>query len=91
MKLTNILPAIGLVVLFSSSGFAQEPTSKTELITHLEEVQKDCEWKTRNLTGGPKGKMLLHKRTMDDVLEQLKAGEPVDPKKIDKALEVHPG
>jgi len=45
--------------------------------------------KTRNLTGGPKGKMLLHKKTIDDVLEQLKAGQTVDPRKIEKALEVH--
>jgi len=33
--------------------------------------------------------MLLHKKTIDDVLEQLKAGQTVDPRKIEKALEVH--
>lgn len=61
-----------------------------EMIDHLEEAARDCDWKARNLTGAPKGKMLLHKRTMDDVLEGLKAGREVDTRKLEEALKVHP-
>ena len=90
MKSKHFLPAIGLAVLFSSFGFAQEPITRIELIDHLEEALRDCDWKARNLTGAPKGKMLLHKRTMDDVLERLRAGREVDSKKLEEALKVHP-
>ncbi|HXG50815.1 MAG TPA: hypothetical protein VNN77_05330 [candidate division Zixibacteria bacterium] len=82
--------SIALVLLTAVSGQAR-PRSAEELIAFLEEAQKDCEWKTRNLTGGPKGRMLLHKRIMDDVLERLKAGQPVDPRKLEQALAVHGG
>ena len=90
MKFKHILPAIGLAALFSSAGYAREPLTTVELIDHLDEAARDCDWKARNLTGAPKGRMLLHKRTMDDVLEQLKAGREVDPRKLEEALKVHP-
>jgi hypothetical protein len=90
MKSKSILPAVALVLVFSSSGFARDPMTGTELINHLEEAARDCDWKTRNLTGAPKGKMLLHKRTMEDVLDGLKAGRVVDSKKLEEALKVHP-
>jgi hypothetical protein len=90
MKSKYILPAIAFVFALSSSGFAQEPITVIELIDHLEEAVRDCDWKTRNLTGAPKGKMLLHKRTMEDVLDGLKAGRVVDSRKLEEALKVHP-
>ena len=90
MKSKYILPAIALVFVVSSSGFAREPITIIELIDHLEEALRDCGWKTRNLTGAPKGKMLLHKRTMEDVLDDLKAGRIVDSRKLEEALTAHP-
>ena len=90
MKAKHLLPAIALVLVFSSSGFARDPITVLELIDHLEEAARDCDWKTRNLTGAPKGKMLLHKRTMEDVLDGLKAGRVVDSRKLEEALKVHP-
>jgi hypothetical protein len=90
MKSKHILPAIALVFVFSSPGFSREPITVIELIDHLEEAVRDCDWKTRNLTGAPKGKMLLHKKTMEDVLDGLKAGREVDSRKLEKALKVHP-
>ena len=90
MKSKYIFPAIAFVFALSSSGFAQEPITVIELIDHLEEAVRDCDWKTRNLTGAPKGKMLLHKRTMEDVLDGLKAGRVVDSRKLEEALKVHP-
>lgn len=89
MKTKTLYLTIVMLLLASAPGQTQVQPTNIELIAHLEEAQRDCEWKTRNLTGGPKGKMLLHKKTMDDVLEQLKAGQTVDPRKIEKALEVH--
>jgi hypothetical protein len=76
-------------LLASSLGFAREPLTIIEVIDELEEGIRDCDWKTRNLTGAPKGKMLLHKKTMDDALEGLKKGREVDPKKLEEALKIH--
>jgi len=90
MRFKQILPVIGLAALFSSTGYAKESLTTVELIDHLDEAARDCDWKARNLTGAPKGRMLMHKRTMDDVLEQLKAGREVDPRKLEEALKVHP-
>jgi len=90
MKTKHILLALALVLVVSSSGSAQEPITVIELIDHLEEAVRDCDWKARNMTGAPKIKMLLHKRTMEDVLEALRAGRAVDPKKLETALKVHP-
>lgn len=90
MKSKHILLAVALALVFSSAGYAQGPITVIELIDHLDEALRDCEWKARNLTGAPKGKMLLHKRTMDDVLEALKAGREVDSRKLEQALKGHP-
>ena len=89
MKTKNMLPAMALVLVFSSSGLAREPITVIELIDHLEEALSNCSWKTRNMTGAPQGKMLLHKRTMEDVLDALKAGREVDPRKLERALKDH--
>lgn len=90
MKTKHILLALALVLVVSSSGSAQEPITVIELIDHLEEAVRDCDWKARNMTGAPKIKMLLHKRTMEDVLEALRAGRVVDSRKLETALKVHP-
>ena len=90
MKSKHILLAIALALVFASSGSAQEPITVIELIDHLDEAVRDCDWKARNMTGAPKLRMLLHKRTMDDVLEALKAGRVVDSRKLEEALKGHP-
>ena len=89
MKANNILIAVGLALLMSSPGLAQGPITVIELIDHLDEAVSDCDWKARNLTGAPKLGMLMHKRTMEDVLEGLKAGREVDSSKIEQALKGH--
>lgn len=90
MKFTFTATAFALSLLLSSPTFAREPLTVTEMIDHLEELLRDCTWKTRNLTGGPLGKMLLHKKTMEDVLEGLKEAREVDSRKLEEALKVHP-
>ena len=89
MKPKHILLAVSLALVMSSSGFAREPITVIELIDHLDEAVRDCDWKARNLTGAPKLKMLMHKRTMEDVLEALRAGREVDSRKLEEALKVH--
>ena len=68
---------------------AQEPTAKTALVSRLESAKQDCAWKARNLKGAPQANMLLHQRLMENVLEQLKAGQGVDQHKIDRAFAGH--
>ena len=89
MKAKHIFLAVGLTLVMSSSGLAQGPITVIDMIDHLDEAVKDCDWKARNLTGAPKLKMLMHKRTMEDVLEALRAGREVDSKKLEEALKVH--
>ena len=89
MKAKYILLAVSLALAMSSSGLAQEPITVIELIDHLDEAVRDCDWKARNMTGAPKLRMLMHKRTMDDVLEALKAGRVVDSRKLEEALKGH--
>lgn len=90
MKSKYILPAIALVFIFSSSGFARGPMTGIELINHLEAAARECDRKARNLTGAPKGKMLLHKRTIEDALDAFKVGREVETRKLENALKVHP-
>jgi len=90
MKSKHILLALAFALVFASSGSAQEPITVIELIDHLEETLRDCDWKARNMTGAPKLRMLMHKRTMEDVLEALKAGRVVDSRKLEEALKGHP-
>lgn len=89
MKAKHIFLAVGLTLVMSSSGLAQGPITVIDMIDHLDEAVKDCDWKARNLTGAPKLKMLMHKRTMEDVLEALRAGREVDSRKLEEALKVH--
>ena len=89
MKAKYILLALSLALAMCSSGFAQGRITVIELIDHLDEAVSDCDWKARNLTGAPKLGMLMHKRTMEDVLEGLKAGREVDSSKIEQALKGH--
>ena len=91
MKTKLLLATMLGTLLTSTAATAQQSTGNTELIARLERVRQDCEWKTRTLKGGPQGSMLLHQRMMDNVLEQLKAGQSVDPQKIQKAFENHSG
>lgn len=91
MKFRHFAGAVALSVLFSSPAVPREPLTVIEMIDHLEETLADCKWTTRNLKGAPLGRMLLHKKTMEDVLEALKAGAVVEPRKLEEALKVHPG
>lgn len=89
MKAKHIFLAIAASLVLPSFGSAREPITVVELIDHLDEALKECDWKSRNMTGAPKLKMLMHKRSMEDVLEGLKAGHVVDSAKLEEALRGH--
>lgn len=82
----HTVAAVALALLFASPAFAREPLTVIEMIDHLEESLADCNWKAR----GPLGRMLLHKKTMEDVLQALKAGRVVESRKLEEALKGHP-
>ena len=86
----HTVAAVALALSLGSPAFAREPLTVSEMIDHLEELVVDCKWSTRSLKGGPLGKMLLHKKTMEDVLEALKAGRVVESRKLEEALRGHP-
>ena len=89
MKVSHTISALALSILLTTPVLAREPLTVIEMIDHLEELLTDCRWATRNLKGGPLGKMLLHKKTMEDVLEGLKKGTPVETRKLENALNGH--
>ncbi len=86
---TKLFLFVIVAILLGSTAMAQQPTAKAALVSRLESAKQDCAWKARNLKGAPQANMLLHQRLMENVLEQLKAGQGVDQQKIDKAFAGH--
>jgi hypothetical protein len=77
---------ISLAVLLTGT---QAQGNQPQLVAHLEPMLEKCDWKVRNLTGGPKGVMLLHQAKMRRILSELKAGRSVEPKKIEEIIKEH--
>jgi hypothetical protein len=88
MKIKPLFLAVTFLLL-PELGSTREVPESGDSIARLEQAKADCQWKVRTLTGGPKGKMLLHQRAMENVLAKLKLGEPVDPKAIDQSFQGH--
>lgn len=91
MKTKSYLSTLGAVLLTATVAGAQQLPSNAETIARLAQALERCEHGVAALKGGPKGSMLLHQRLMDNVLEQLKAGQSVDPRNIEKAFANHTG
>lgn len=89
MKTRTFFLAIGLGLLASIPGWAQERSRDPELVARLEQMLSDADWQARNLTGGAKGKWLLHQAKIRRLVDQLKAGQSVDPREIDEILREH--
>jgi hypothetical protein len=92
MNAKILLAVLGFSLLASSPLWTapRAATADAEFIARLEQKYGDCEWKARNLTGGPKLALLLHHRSMGKVIERLKAGETVDAKDLQRVLADHP-
>jgi hypothetical protein len=92
MNAKHLLAALGFSLL-ASSPLWTEPRAAiadTKFIARLEQKYGDCEWKVRNLTGGPKLALLLHHAKMGNAIERLKAGETVDAQDLQRVLADHP-
>jgi hypothetical protein len=89
MKVRNVFLALALMVLASSSAWAQEKKANPELAARLEQLASESDWKVRTSTGAPKQKWLLHQRKIGGLVDRLKAGQSVDPKEIDQLLREH--
>jgi len=91
MNARKLIPVLGVTFILSvsASTSAQQKGADTELLARLERLASESDSKVRNLTGGPKGKWLLHQRKVNRLIDQLKSGQPVDPKEIDEILAEH--
>ena len=89
MKAKQLLVAIGVSLLTSAPVWAEQHGDNPQLLARLEQMHKDCEWRTRNSTGGAKGVLLLHHTKLGNIIEQIKNGRSVDPKEIDAVIKGH--
>ncbi|HTM08204.1 MAG TPA: hypothetical protein VL754_07430 [Verrucomicrobiae bacterium] len=86
MKTKLISIALGVGLLAAAPVWAE---SNAQLIARMEKLAADCQWKLTTASGGPKGKLTLHHRQMENIIDQLKAGKSVDAKTIDAVLHDH--
>lgn len=89
MKMKTLFLTTSLTFLTSIPAITQERDANPQLLARMEQMQSEAEWKTRNLTGGPKGVWLLHQAKIRRIVDQLKAGKSVDPREIDELLKEH--
>ena len=87
MKTKVFFLAVSLSVLLATPIWAQEQKSPdANLVAQLEKMLAQSDYKSRTLTGGPKGLWLLRQAKIEKIVERLKAGQPVDPKDLDTIL-----
>lgn len=89
MNAKRLFLAASVVLLSSMPLKAEQQAANPDLLTRLEQMAGDCEWKVRNMTGGVKGRWLLHHAKMGKVIDQLKTGQAVDPRVIDTVIREH--
>ncbi len=91
MNARKLILAISLmsILSISASASAQQKAENTELVARLERMASENDWKITTSTGAPHQKWLLHQLRVERLIEQLKAGQPVDPKEIDRIIEEH--
>jgi hypothetical protein len=84
MNARKLIPVLGVTFILSvsASTSAQQKGADTELLARLERLASESDSKVRNLTGAPKGKWLLHQRKVNRLIDQLKSGQSVDPKRL---------
>ena len=86
MKTKVFFLAVSLSVLVAMPVGAQQQSPDPNLVAQLEKMLAQSDYKSRTLTGGPKGLWLLRQAKIEKIIERLKAGQPVDPKDLDTIL-----
>jgi len=74
--------------LLAVAAQAQDKGSNPELVARLEQMRTASEHKAEILNGKPKAEWLLREARINRLIDQLKAGQTVDPKEIDELLKV---
>ena len=87
MKTKAIHLAVGLGVLVAKPLWDQEPNSDPNLVGRMEQKLAESDSEVRSLTGGPQAVWLLRKVEIENTLDRLNDGQPVDSKEIDRILE----
>ena len=81
---------VAIMLLSAATVVWAEPRAEhSQFVTQVEGALEKCDWKVRNLTGGPKGLMLLHQAKMRRVLDELAAGRSVDPSELEQVIIGH--
>ena len=91
MNARKLVLTTSLISIFSISvsALAQEKDNNPELMARLERIVSESDQKVRTLNGAPKQKWLLHEMRVKELIDKLKAGQPVEPKEIDAILTEH--
>ena len=87
MKTKTILLAVGLGVLVAKPLLAQEQNPDANLIGRMEQKLAESDSQARSLKGGPQAVWLLRRAEIENSIDRLNAGQPVDPKEVDRILE----
>lgn len=88
-EFTNIkvfLFAVGLGALAATPICAQQKSPDANLLAQLENRLAESDNKSKGLTRKPKSLWLLREAKIEKIIEQLKAGQSIDPKEIDVIL-----
>lgn len=80
---------IGVVLTFSVSALAQEHVASPALMARLQRMADQTDWKLKTTTGGYKGRWLLHQARLRRIVDEIKAGKPVDAKEIEALQKEH--
>ena len=86
MKTKVLFLAISLGVLVAKPIWAQQENPDPNLMGQLEQRLAESDSEANALKGEPKEVWLLRKLEIEETIDQLKAGQSVDPKKIDQIL-----
>lgn len=88
-KMAKLLSAIALTLLVSAPVWAEGYAANLELVTRLEEMQNKHDWQVRTRTGKPRQLLVMHQANVNRIVNQLKSGQQVDPKEIDRLYKQH--
>jgi hypothetical protein len=86
MKTKVVTLAIVLNAFVAAPMWAQQNTPDANHFAQLEKRLAQSESEAKRLTGAPKSLWLLREAKIEKIMDQLKAGQSVDPKEIDVIL-----
>ena len=87
MKTKAILLAMSLGVLVAKPILAQEQIPDANLVDQMEQKLAETDSQAKSLKGGPQAVWLLRQAEIENSIDLLNAGQPVDLKEVDRILE----